>query len=61
MRKLLGFVCEFGGKEPVKEIDNFERGRLCGVHFLHNTKSSSVGGTKKLYWRRVLGSLGGFT
>jgi len=25
--------------------------------FLHNTKPSSFGGTKKLYWRRVLEGL----
>jgi len=24
-----------------------------GLTFLHNTKPSSFGGTKKLYWRRV--------
>jgi len=30
-----------------------------GLTFLHNTKPSSFEGTKKLYWRRVLGGLGG--
>ncbi|AES69008.1 hypothetical protein MTR_3g020560 [Medicago truncatula] len=30
-----------------------------GLTFLHNTKSSSFGGTTKLYWRRVLGRFGG--
>jgi len=29
------------------------RGESFGVSFFHNTKPSSVGGTKKLYWRRV--------
>jgi len=33
-----------------------------GFIFLHNnTKPSSFGGTKKLYWRRVLGGFGGST
>jgi len=36
-----------------------EGGTLGGLTFLHNTKLSSFGGTKKLYWR-VLGNLGGF-
>ena len=31
-----------------------------GITFLHNIKPSSFGGTKKLYWRRVLGGFGGF-
>jgi len=31
-----------------------------GLIFLQNIKPSSFGGTKKLYWRRVLGDLGGF-
>jgi len=30
-----------------------------GLTFLHNTKLSSFGGTKKLYWGRVLGGFGG--
>jgi len=30
-----------------------------GLTFLHNTKPSSFGGTKKLYWGRVLGGFGG--
>jgi len=28
-----------------------------GITFLHNIKPSSFGGTKKLYWRRVLEGL----
>jgi len=36
-------------KEQVKEIDNIKRGRLWGFIFLHNTKPSSFGGTKKLH------------
>jgi len=31
-----------------------------GLIFLQNIKPSSFGGTKKLYWRRVLGGLGEF-
>ena len=34
--------------------------RALGVVFLDNTKPSSFGGTKKLYWRRVLGFFEGF-
>jgi len=45
-------------KEQVEEIDDVERGRLWGFIFLHNTKSSSFGGTQKLYWRE---GFGGFT
>jgi hypothetical protein len=30
-----------------------------GLTFLHNTKPSSFGGTKKLFWRRVLGGFRG--
>jgi len=36
-------------KEQVKEIDDIKRGRLWGFIFLHNTKPSSFGGTKKLH------------
>jgi len=31
-----------------------------GLTFLHNTKLSSFGGTKKLYWRSFLRGFGGF-
>jgi len=41
-------------KEQVEEIEYIERG---GLIFLHNTKPSSFGRTKKLYWRRVLEGL----
>jgi len=30
-----------------------------GLAYLHNAKSSSFGGTKKLYWKRVLTGFGG--
>jgi len=33
---------------------------LLAFLFLQNIKPSSFGGTKKLYWRRVLGGLEGF-
>jgi len=39
----------------VEEIEKNGRGGIWGLTFLHNTKPSSFGGTKKLYWRRVLG------
>jgi len=45
--------------EQVEGIDDIERGRLWGFIFLHNTKFSSFGRTKKLYWRRVFGDLEG--
>jgi len=45
--------------EQVEEKEENGRGGLWGLTFLHNTKSSSFGGTKKLYWRRVLGGFGG--
>ena len=41
----------------MEEIDDIQRGRLWRIIFLHNAKSSSFGGTQKLYWRRVLGGL----
>jgi len=45
----------------VEEIEENGRGELWGLTFLHNIKpSSSIGGTKKLYWMRVLGGLEGF-
>jgi hypothetical protein len=43
----------------VEEIEENGRGGLWGLTFLHDTKPSSFGGTKKLYWRRVLGGFGG--
>jgi len=44
----------------VEEIEDIERRAFGGFIFLQNIKPSSFGGTKKLYWRRVLGGLGGF-
>jgi len=44
-------------KEEMKDIENIERGRLCGLIFLHNTKPSLFEGNKKLYWRKVLDDL----
>jgi len=46
--------------EQVKEIEILGGKGFGGFIFLHNTKSFSFGGTKKLYWRSVLESLGGF-
>jgi len=42
--------------EQVEEIEYIRRGGedFGGLIFLHYTKPSSFGGTKKLYWRRVL-------
>jgi len=40
--------------EQVEEVEENGRG---GLTFLHNTKPSSFGGTKKLYWRSVLEGL----
>ena len=37
----------------MKKIEENGRGGLGGLTFLHNTKLSSFGGTKKLYWMRV--------
>jgi len=37
--------------------EKWEGRALGGLTFLHNIKPSSFGGTKKLYWRRVLESL----
>jgi len=41
----------------MEEIYDIERGRLWRFIFLHNTKSSSFGGTQKLYCMRVLEDL----
>jgi hypothetical protein len=41
----------------MEEIEENVRGGLWGLTFLHKTKPSSFGGTKKLYWRRVLEDL----
>jgi len=39
----------------MEEIDDIGRRALGGLIFLQNIKLSSFGGTKELYWRRVLG------
>jgi hypothetical protein len=67
---LLGFVCEFGvegrggfgkrGRSKWKKYRTLGGGALGVLIFLQNIKPSSFGGTKKLYWRRVLGGLRGF-
>jgi len=44
----------------VEEIEDIGRRGFGGLIFLQNIKPSSFGGTKKLYWRRVLEGLGGF-
>jgi len=44
----------------VEEIKKNGRRGLWGLTFLHNTKPSSFGGIKKLYWRRVFGFFGRF-
>jgi len=45
----------FGKKEGVsgRNREHWKGMALGGLIFLHNTKPSSFGGTKKLYWRRV--------
>jgi len=42
----------------MEEIEEIERRGLLRVIFLQNIKPSSFGGTKKLYWRTVLGCQG---
>jgi len=44
----------------VEEIEDIGRKGFRWLIFLQNIKPSSFGGTKKLYWMRVLGGLGGF-
>jgi hypothetical protein len=46
--------------EQVEEIEENASGELLRLTFLHNTKPSVFGGTKKLHWRRVLGGFVGF-
>jgi len=41
----------------VEEIEDIRRRGFVGLIFLQNIKFSSCWGTKKLYWRRVLGGL----
>jgi hypothetical protein len=41
----------------VEAIEKNKNGWSWGLTFLHNTKFSSFGGTKKLYWRRIFGGL----
>jgi len=45
------------GMEENGEIENIWRRGFGGFIFLQNIKPSSFGGTKKLYWRRVLRGL----
>jgi len=46
-------------KDQVEELEYIGRGGFGGLNFLHNTKPSSSGGTKTLYWKRILGDFGG--
>jgi len=44
----------------LEKIENIGRRGFRGFIFLQNMKPSSLGRTKKLYWRKVFGGLGGF-
>ena len=43
------------GRSRWKKQKTYGRKGFGGLIFLQNIKPSSFGGTKKLYWRRVLG------
>jgi hypothetical protein len=45
-------------KEQVKEIDDIGKRGLWGIYFSSKYKTLLIWGTKKLYWRRVVGGFG---
>ncbi|AES79357.1 hypothetical protein MTR_7g064820 [Medicago truncatula] len=51
----------FGKKEGESRRNiGYWEGRVWGLIFLHNIKPFSFGGTKALYWRRILSGIEGF-